>query len=113
MHLNLTDNLVYDRYVVPGGQQNLHIYPGGGLVAILVTKRKNADDMLFVLVDSDDPVHIFHEFTVPAELTCGGKLFNPLPNVNSAHGYVLMIPDGSPEMEILSINRRMDYGSPA
>jgi hypothetical protein len=109
-----TDELLYNRYIMPAGnglsRQELELTPGGYLTALMATKIKgNAESLSFILVSKGDPLTIYAQFTVKPLFTCGGKWFDPIPNLNAAYPYVLVIPPNAPELEIISVDRRQAF----
>jgi hypothetical protein len=109
-----TDQLVYDEYrldeFTTGGSPLMRINPGGWLAAIMVRKHRNNLDMHFEITD-EDYNQLYGEFTVYAQMTCGGLMLpEPIPNVNAAHGYMLRLPENMCSITVITVNRMMRHG---
>jgi hypothetical protein len=104
-----TNGLISGRLTMPAGAEHVHLPPGGWLTGVIVRKLDHARaDLRFELTDCN-LVPLYADLTVPVDLTEHGVWFEPVPNLNSAHPYVLRCPAGCPPIEILTINRENDW----
>jgi hypothetical protein len=113
--LPYTDELVYDEYQISMlyPRPYFHIRPGGWLTAIMVRKHQNNLDMHFEITDGDYNA-LYGEFTVYPQMNCGGLILpEPIPNVNTACGYWLKLPENMCDITVISVNRMMNRGTPA
>lgn len=76
----------------------------GWLTAVLVRPSDRHPDLHFEVTDVDGA--LYADFDVASNAPSGGVWFEPIPNVNTACPYYLEIPEGSPSLLVISVDRR-------